>query len=169
MNIKLLRNAWSGKCVSWKSDRSDQIRFSWNTVDITWSKTIAKHQHREEENGICFLYVPVKTWKNNTLTAASIFQDELEFGYIDSPHQRFPVVLDSPRDGDLDNFPYDELLVREGRQMLREMLLDMDNPWQVHWLLYTDSLEWLMAVYCAEWIHSFSIRETGLTTFKKEK
>ncbi|TNN40773.1 Protein-arginine deiminase type-2 [Liparis tanakae] len=37
-------------------------------------------------------------------------QDELEFGYIDSPHHRFPVVLDSPRDGDLMDFPYDELL-----------------------------------------------------------
>ncbi|XP_040888846.1 protein-arginine deiminase type-2 isoform X2 [Toxotes jaculatrix] len=37
-------------------------------------------------------------------------QDELEFGYIDSPHHRFPVVLDSPRDGDLRDFPYDELL-----------------------------------------------------------
>ncbi|KAM6928059.1 protein-arginine deiminase type-2 [Xenentodon cancila] len=37
-------------------------------------------------------------------------QDELEFGYIDSPHHRFPVVLDSPRDGDLQDFPYDELL-----------------------------------------------------------
>uniref|UniRef100_A0A8C4EML7 Peptidyl arginine deiminase 2 n=1 Tax=Dicentrarchus labrax TaxID=13489 RepID=A0A8C4EML7_DICLA len=37
-------------------------------------------------------------------------QDELEFGYIDSPHQRFPVVLDSPRDGKLLDFPYNELL-----------------------------------------------------------
>ncbi|XP_069547288.1 protein-arginine deiminase type-2 isoform X1 [Brachyistius frenatus] len=37
-------------------------------------------------------------------------QDELEFGYIDSPHHRFPVVLDSPRDGKLQDFPYDELL-----------------------------------------------------------
>ncbi|XP_023181200.1 protein-arginine deiminase type-2 isoform X2 [Xiphophorus maculatus] len=37
-------------------------------------------------------------------------QDELEFGYIDSPHHSFPVVLDSPRDGKLDVFPYDELL-----------------------------------------------------------
>ncbi|KAM4740580.1 protein-arginine deiminase type-2 isoform 2-T2 [Anableps anableps] len=37
-------------------------------------------------------------------------QDELEFGYIDSPHHSFPVVLDSPRDGYLDDFPYDELL-----------------------------------------------------------
>ncbi|KAK5872064.1 hypothetical protein PBY51_012797 [Eleginops maclovinus] len=37
-------------------------------------------------------------------------QDELEFGYIDSPHHRFPVVLDSPRDGELLDFPYDELL-----------------------------------------------------------
>ncbi|XP_068598420.1 protein-arginine deiminase type-2 [Brachionichthys hirsutus] len=37
-------------------------------------------------------------------------QDELEFGYIDSPHQSFPVVLDSPRDGKLLDFPYKELL-----------------------------------------------------------
>ncbi|KAG7226752.1 hypothetical protein INR49_014101 [Caranx melampygus] len=37
-------------------------------------------------------------------------QDELEFGYIDSPHHRFPVVLDSPRDRALDIFPYNELL-----------------------------------------------------------
>ncbi|XP_029287040.1 protein-arginine deiminase type-2 [Cottoperca gobio] len=37
-------------------------------------------------------------------------QDELEFGYIDSPHHRFPVVLDSPRDGKLMDFPYHELL-----------------------------------------------------------
>ncbi|KAK9528590.1 hypothetical protein VZT92_012743 [Zoarces viviparus] len=37
-------------------------------------------------------------------------QDEVEFGYIDSPHHRFPVVLDSPRNGELLDFPYDELL-----------------------------------------------------------
>ncbi|KAM7402518.1 hypothetical protein PAMP_017746 [Pampus punctatissimus] len=37
-------------------------------------------------------------------------QDELEFGYIDAPHHQFPVVLDSPRDGDLKTFPYEELL-----------------------------------------------------------
>ncbi|XP_077460240.1 protein-arginine deiminase type-2 isoform X2 [Stigmatopora argus] len=37
-------------------------------------------------------------------------QDELEFGYIEAPHHRFPVVLDSPRDGQLSDFPYDELL-----------------------------------------------------------
>nr|XP_057911938.1 protein-arginine deiminase type-2 isoform X1 [Doryrhamphus excisus]XP_057911939.1 protein-arginine deiminase type-2 isoform X1 [Doryrhamphus excisus] len=37
-------------------------------------------------------------------------QDELEFGYIDAPHHRFPVVLDSPRDGKLLDFPYKELL-----------------------------------------------------------
>uniref|UniRef100_A0A665SU44 Protein-arginine deiminase n=1 Tax=Echeneis naucrates TaxID=173247 RepID=A0A665SU44_ECHNA len=37
-------------------------------------------------------------------------QDELEFGYIDSPHHGFPVVLDSPRDGKLEDFPYNELL-----------------------------------------------------------
>ncbi|KAI4881016.1 hypothetical protein NFI96_011261 [Prochilodus magdalenae] len=37
-------------------------------------------------------------------------QDEIEFGYIDSPHKRFPVVLDSPRDGALRDFPYEVLL-----------------------------------------------------------
>ncbi|XP_006641986.2 protein-arginine deiminase type-2 [Lepisosteus oculatus] len=37
-------------------------------------------------------------------------QDELEFGYIQAPHHSFPVVLDSPRDGDLKDFPYEELL-----------------------------------------------------------
>ncbi|XP_067442677.1 protein-arginine deiminase type-2-like [Thunnus thynnus] len=37
-------------------------------------------------------------------------QDELEFGYIDAPHHRFPVVLDSPRDRGLKDFPYKELL-----------------------------------------------------------
>jgi len=46
------------------------------------------------------------------LAGVSSAQDELEFGYIDSPHQRFPVVLDSPRDRGLADFPYDELLVR---------------------------------------------------------
>ncbi|XP_027134792.1 protein-arginine deiminase type-2-like [Larimichthys crocea] len=37
-------------------------------------------------------------------------QDEMEFGYIDSPHQQFPVVLDSPRDRGLVDFPLHELL-----------------------------------------------------------
>ncbi|KAF7667953.1 hypothetical protein LDENG_00039840 [Lucifuga dentata] len=37
-------------------------------------------------------------------------QDEIEFGYIDSPHHRYPVVLDSPRDGHLQDFPFEELL-----------------------------------------------------------
>ncbi|CAJ1050202.1 Hypothetical predicted protein [Xyrichtys novacula] len=37
-------------------------------------------------------------------------QDELEFGYVDSPHHHFPVVLDSPRDGKMADFPYEELL-----------------------------------------------------------
>ncbi|KAJ8391162.1 hypothetical protein AAFF_G00095910 [Aldrovandia affinis] len=37
-------------------------------------------------------------------------QDEVEFGYIDAPHHSFPVVLDSPRDGKLLDFPYEELL-----------------------------------------------------------
>ncbi|KAM3922488.1 protein-arginine deiminase type-2-like [Leptodactylus fuscus] len=37
-------------------------------------------------------------------------QDEMEFGYIQAPHKSFPVVLDSPRDGELKDFPIRELL-----------------------------------------------------------
>ncbi|XP_075046967.1 protein-arginine deiminase type-2 [Mixophyes fleayi] len=37
-------------------------------------------------------------------------QDEMEFGYIQAPHKMFPVVLDSPRDGLLKDFPIRELL-----------------------------------------------------------
>lgn len=37
-------------------------------------------------------------------------QDELEFGYIDAPYHSFPVVLDSPRDKALNDFPYHVLL-----------------------------------------------------------
>ncbi|KAG8007584.1 Protein-arginine deiminase type-4 [Nibea albiflora] len=39
-----------------------------------------------------------------------ISKDEMEFGYIDSPHKQFPVVLDSPRDRGLVDFPLHELL-----------------------------------------------------------
>lgn len=51
--------------------------------------------------------------KQNVLQMFYLRQDELEFGYIEAPHQRFPVVLDSPRDGKLQDFPYKELLVRD--------------------------------------------------------
>ncbi|AXN91134.1 hypothetical protein nvc2_047 [Namao virus] len=37
-------------------------------------------------------------------------QDEIEFGYIDSPHKSFPVVLDSPRNRGLANFARKSLL-----------------------------------------------------------
>ncbi|XP_038147148.1 protein-arginine deiminase type-2 isoform X2 [Cyprinodon tularosa] len=51
-------------------------------------------------------------------------QDELEFGYVDSPYHRFPVVLDSPRDGDLDYFPYGDLLGRDFGYVKREAQRD---------------------------------------------
>ncbi|TRY89353.1 hypothetical protein DNTS_015293 [Danionella cerebrum] len=58
-------------------------------------------------------------------------QDELEFGYIDSPHQRFPVVLDSPRDGALQDFPYEALLGPDfgyvTRQALNEEVSSLDS------------------------------------------
>ncbi|KAG7478475.1 hypothetical protein MATL_G00080870 [Megalops atlanticus] len=47
-------------------------------------------------------------------------QDEVEFGYIDSPHHSFPVVLDSPRDGYLQDFPYEELLGPDFGYVTRE-------------------------------------------------
>lgn len=37
-------------------------------------------------------------------------QDEMEFGYIHAPHKSFPVVLDSPRDRGLKDFPIRQLL-----------------------------------------------------------
>ncbi|XP_070614379.1 protein-arginine deiminase type-3-like [Erythrolamprus reginae] len=37
-------------------------------------------------------------------------QDEMEFGYIQAPHKTFPVVFDSPRNGDLKDFPFKEVL-----------------------------------------------------------
>ncbi|XP_024126092.1 protein-arginine deiminase type-2 [Oryzias melastigma] len=47
-------------------------------------------------------------------------QDEMEFGYIDSPHHRFPVVLDSPRDRELKNFPCKVLLGPDFGYVTRE-------------------------------------------------
>ena len=37
-------------------------------------------------------------------------QDEMELGYIQAPHKTFPVVFDSPRNGELQNFPYKRIL-----------------------------------------------------------
>ncbi|KAI5628499.1 protein-arginine deiminase type-2 isoform X1 [Silurus asotus] len=58
-------------------------------------------------------------------------QDELEFGYIDSPHHGFPVVLDSPRDGELKDFPYKDLLGPDfgyvTRHALRKEVSSLDS------------------------------------------
>ncbi|XP_028596463.2 protein-arginine deiminase type-3-like [Podarcis muralis] len=37
-------------------------------------------------------------------------QDEMEIGYTQAPHKSFPVVFDSPRNGELDGFPYKAVL-----------------------------------------------------------
>ncbi|XP_018425943.1 PREDICTED: protein-arginine deiminase type-1-like [Nanorana parkeri] len=37
-------------------------------------------------------------------------QDEMEFGYTEAPHKRFPVVFDSPRDRGLKEFPHTNVL-----------------------------------------------------------
>uniref|UniRef100_A0A8C0HB85 protein-arginine deiminase n=1 Tax=Chelonoidis abingdonii TaxID=106734 RepID=A0A8C0HB85_CHEAB len=37
-------------------------------------------------------------------------QDEMEFGYVQAPHKTFPVVFDSPRDGEMQDFPFKSIL-----------------------------------------------------------
>uniref|UniRef100_A0A674K3G5 Peptidyl arginine deiminase 2 n=1 Tax=Terrapene triunguis TaxID=2587831 RepID=A0A674K3G5_9SAUR len=52
-------------------------------------------------------------------------QDEIEFGYIHAPHKCFPVVLDSPRDGGLKEFPIKELLGPDFGYVTREPLFEV--------------------------------------------
>ncbi|CAJ0947064.1 unnamed protein product [Ranitomeya imitator] len=47
-------------------------------------------------------------------------QDEMEFGYTEAPHKRFPVVLDSPRNRGLKNFPVSEVLGPDFGYVTRE-------------------------------------------------
>ncbi|XP_072281544.1 protein-arginine deiminase type-1-like [Pyxicephalus adspersus] len=47
-------------------------------------------------------------------------QDEMEFGYCEAPHKRFPVVFDSPRDRGLKDFPYLEVLGPDFGYVTRE-------------------------------------------------
>ncbi|XP_073512252.1 protein-arginine deiminase type-1-like [Phyllobates terribilis] len=47
-------------------------------------------------------------------------QDEMEFGYTAAPHKRFPVVLDSPRNRGLKNFPVSEILGPDFGYVTRE-------------------------------------------------
>uniref|UniRef100_A0A8C9PLX0 Protein-arginine deiminase n=1 Tax=Spermophilus dauricus TaxID=99837 RepID=A0A8C9PLX0_SPEDA len=51
-------------------------------------------------------------------------QDEIEFGYIEAPHKGFPVVLDSPRDGNLKDFPVKQLLGPDFGYVTREPLFE---------------------------------------------
>ncbi|XP_075695204.1 protein-arginine deiminase type-1-like [Rhinoderma darwinii] len=47
-------------------------------------------------------------------------QDEMEFGYTEAPHKRFPVVLDSPRNRGLKDFPVSEVLGPDFGHVTRE-------------------------------------------------
>ncbi|XP_060056869.1 protein-arginine deiminase type-3 isoform X3 [Erinaceus europaeus] len=47
-------------------------------------------------------------------------QDEMELGYVQAPHKTFPVVFDSPRNGDLQDFPYKRLLGPDFGYVTRE-------------------------------------------------
>ncbi|KAG8546736.1 hypothetical protein GDO81_029904 [Engystomops pustulosus] len=47
-------------------------------------------------------------------------QDEMEFGYTEAPHKKFPVVLDSPRNQGLKNFPVTQVLGPDFGYVTRE-------------------------------------------------
>ncbi|KAK2492231.1 hypothetical protein MC885_002638 [Smutsia gigantea] len=47
-------------------------------------------------------------------------QDEMELGYVQAPHKTFPVVFDSPRNGELQDFPYKRLLGPDFGYVTRE-------------------------------------------------
>ncbi|XP_058017445.1 protein-arginine deiminase type-1-like [Ahaetulla prasina] len=47
-------------------------------------------------------------------------QDEMEFGYVDAPHQSFPVVFDSPRNRGLKEFPFKKILGPDFGYVTRE-------------------------------------------------
>nr|XP_060614758.1 protein-arginine deiminase type-2 [Anolis sagrei ordinatus] len=51
-------------------------------------------------------------------------QDEIEFGYIQAPHKGFPVVLDSPRDGGLQDYAVKEILGPDFGYVTREPLFE---------------------------------------------
>ncbi|KAM9577783.1 LOW QUALITY PROTEIN: protein-arginine deiminase type-2-like [Trichechus inunguis] len=51
-------------------------------------------------------------------------QDEIEFGYIEAPHKGFPVVLDSPGDGSLKDFPVKQLLGPDFGYVTQEPLFE---------------------------------------------
>lgn len=51
-------------------------------------------------------------------------QDEIEFGYILAPHKGFPVVLDSPRNGGLQDFAVKEILGPDFGYVTREPLFE---------------------------------------------
>uniref|UniRef100_A0A8D0HBS5 protein-arginine deiminase n=1 Tax=Sphenodon punctatus TaxID=8508 RepID=A0A8D0HBS5_SPHPU len=52
-------------------------------------------------------------------------QDEIEFGYIHAPHKGFPVVLDSPRNGGLKDFPIRQILGPDFGYVARESLFEI--------------------------------------------
>ncbi|XP_074874145.1 protein-arginine deiminase type-3-like isoform X3 [Carettochelys insculpta] len=47
-------------------------------------------------------------------------QDEMELGYVQAPHKTFPVVFDSPRDGELQDFPFKTVLGPDFGYVTRE-------------------------------------------------
>lgn len=60
---------------------------------------------KHPEPGKCGEQLPDHSW------GLSRLQDEMELGYVQAPHKTFPVVFDSPRNGELQEFPYKRILV----------------------------------------------------------
>ncbi|KAL8198209.1 UNVERIFIED_CONTAM: hypothetical protein K2H54_001516 [Gekko kuhli] len=51
-------------------------------------------------------------------------QDEMEIGYVQAPHKGFPVVFDSPRNRELKDFPFKDLLGPDFGYVKREPVTD---------------------------------------------
>lgn len=68
-----------------------------------------------DPGGAVFLRGPGTAWveSRGCPQRASLppLQDEMELGYVEAPHKTFPVVFDSPRNGELQEFPYKRILV----------------------------------------------------------
>uniref|UniRef100_A0A8C6R252 Protein-arginine deiminase type-3 n=1 Tax=Nannospalax galili TaxID=1026970 RepID=A0A8C6R252_NANGA len=64
-----------------------------------------------------------RTWGCFCLSTARFsphWQDEMELGYSQAPHKTLPVVFDSPRNGELQNFPYKRILGLDFGYVTRE-------------------------------------------------
>nr|XP_036855990.1 protein-arginine deiminase type-1 isoform X2 [Manis javanica] len=104
------------------------ISWGWSpSASAWWTPGVMDSQDSNEK----FLYVMNElAWKANCKLIICPWtenrndrwiQDEIEFGYIEAPHKSFPVVLDSPRNRGLKDFPYDKILGPDFGYVTREI------------------------------------------------